>query len=328
MLASDKWHQGVIGIAASRLAEQFSLPAIMVCLTGDHGKGSCRSYGGFNLFEALSACSEHLLGFGGHALAAGMTIRSDKLPAFRRALAEYYRENRPAPTPEVSCDLLIRDPGLLSLENVRELDRLEPYGNGNPKPVFCLNGVLLETADQVGGGRHLKLRFRLGSARLDGIFFSRSAQELGIAEGDRVDVAFTPQANEFRGHCSLQLVVSAIRRHDGAELCRRILSGEERSCYAASAFCPERSDFVQLWRRFDGSISLGGSVEDILRLCPPGMEPERFCLCLMVLLEAGLLQSPDGRIFGAATVAIEGKADLNATGLMQRLRREAQDLNG
>ena len=116
VLASDRWHQGVIGIAASRLAEQFSLPAIMVCLSGDHGKGSCRSYGGFNLFEALSACSRHLLGFGGHALAAGMTIRSDKLPEFRRALTEYYKANKPEAVPEVDCDLLIRDAGLLTLD--------------------------------------------------------------------------------------------------------------------------------------------------------------------------------------------------------------------
>ncbi len=324
VLASDRWHQGVIGIAASRLAEQFSLPAIMVCLSGDHGKGSCRSYGGFNLFAALSACSEHLLGFGGHALAAGMTIRSDKLQAFRAALSDYYKKNRPEPQPEVSCDLLIRDPALLSLENVRELDRLEPYGNGNPKPVFCLYDVLVESADQVGGGRHLKLRVRLGQTRLEGIFFSHSAQALGIAEGDRVDIAFTPQVNEFRGHCSVQLVVSAIRPHDGTELCRRILTGETDVCYAASVFRPERADFVRIWRDRGGEMILGGSVEEILRLCPEGMEPERFCLCLMVLLETGLLQSPDGRIFGARTAVIEGKADLNATDLMQRLCREEQ----
>lgn len=326
VLASDRWHQGVIGIAASRLAEQFSLPAIMVCLNGDHGKGSCRSYGGFNLFEALSACSEHLLGFGGHALAAGMTIRSDKLRDFRSALAEYYHKNRPAPQPEVSCDLLIWDPALLSLENVRELDRLEPYGNANPKPIFCLNDVLLESAEQVGGGRHLKLRVRLVQTRLDGIFFSHSAQALGIAEGDRVDLAFTPQVNEFRGHCSVQLVVSAIRRHDGTELCRQILLGEENVCYAASVFRPERADFVRLWRSWSGETELGGTVEEILRQCPEGMEPERYCLCLMILLETGLLQSADGSVFCARPACIEGKADLNATALMRRLCQEAQDL--
>ena len=113
VLASDKWHQGVIGIAASRLAEQYSLPAIMVCLNGEVGKGSCRSYGGFNLFDALSACSEHLIGFGGHALAAGLNIRLDKLADFRAALADYYHKNKPEPLPEVQPDLLILDPKLL-----------------------------------------------------------------------------------------------------------------------------------------------------------------------------------------------------------------------
>ncbi len=326
VLASDRWHQGVIGIAASRLAEQFSMPAIMVCLNGDHGKGSCRSYGGFNLFEALSACSQHLLGFGGHALAAGMTIRSDKLQDFRSALNAYYRANKPQAVPEVDCDLLIRDASLLTLENVRELDRLEPYGNANPKPVFCLSNVPLESADQVGGGRHLKIQVDLGGTRMDGIFFSHSAQALGIAAGDRVDVAFTPQINEFRGHCSVQLVVSAIRRHDGRELCRRILDRDADAAYAAAAFCPSRADFVHLWRSKAGELRLPDTAEKILALCPRDMEAERFCLCLITLLETGLLQSEDGRIYGARTAAIEGKADLNATAVMQRLQSEARDL--
>ena len=324
VLASDRWHQGVIGIAASRLAEQFSLPAIMVCLNGDHGKGSCRSYGGFNLFEALSACSRHLLGFGGHALAAGMTISRDKLNDFRAALAAYYRANRPKPVPDVNCDLLIRDPSLLTLENVRELDRLEPFGNANPKPVFCFSDALLESADQVGGGRHLKVRVSLGGARLDGIFFSHSAQALGVAAGDRVDLAFTPQINEFRGHASVQLVISALRRHDGTALCRKILAGEGNTAYAAAAFCPQRADFVRIWRGAGGRLSLPEDAEGILSLCPKDMEPERFCLCLMILQEAGLLHSADGRIFGACCCATEGKADLNATPLMQSLQLELE----
>ena len=145
VLASDKWHQGVIGIAASRLAEYYSLPTIMVCLNGDIGKGSCRSFGGFNLFEALNACSEHLLGFGGHALAAGLNISKDKLEIFRSALAEYYHSNKPTPQPLVNCDILIKDPKLLSIENVRSLDLLEPYGNGNPKPTLCISGARIES---------------------------------------------------------------------------------------------------------------------------------------------------------------------------------------
>ena len=320
VLASDRWHQGVIGIAASRLAEQFSLPAIMICLNGDHGKGSCRSYGGFNLFDALSACSEHLIGFGGHALAAGLNINSDKLDDFRRALTAYYRENRPAALPEVACDLLIRDPETLSLSNVRELDLLEPFGNQNPKPVFCFYDALLETADAVGGGRHLRVRLRAKRTLLEGIFFGHTAQELGVAAGDRVDVAFTPQINEFRGHVSVQLVLSAMRLHDPDALCRDILAGDRSACWSAADYCPERNDFVRIWRRSGGDLVLPDTPEAIEKTCPVGMEPERYCLCLMTLLESGLLQSADGRIFGARSAILENKADLEATELMGTLR--------
>ena len=320
VLASDRWHQGVIGIAASRLAEQYSLPAIMICLNGELGKGSCRSYGGFNLFEALSACSEHLLGFGGHALAAGLNIHKDQLEDFRRALAEYYRKNRPAPQPEVNCDLLIRDPGLLSIESVRSLDLLEPYGNANPKPVMCMSGVTLESLSAVGGGKHLRLRVRLGCGHFEGIFFSHTAHELGLREGEAVDLAFTPQINEFRGHVSVQLLVCAARPHDGSGLCKSILEKDAPSLWAAAPYCPERADFVRVWRMVERDFTTAGDAAGVIAQCPEDMEPERFCLCLMTLLEAGLLQSAGGEIYGASSSSISGKADLEATEIIKTLR--------
>lgn len=321
VLASEDWHQGVIGIAASRLAEQYSLPAVMICLSGETGKGSCRSYGGFNLYEALSACGEHLIGFGGHALAAGLTIRRDKLEAFRRALAEYYRANRPSPTPDVQCDLLIRDPALLSAENVRDLDLLEPYGNQNPKPVMCFSGALLEQLSPVGGGRHLRLRVRLGQRRFEGIFFSHTAEELGVDAGELVDLAFSPQINEYHGNVSVQLVASALRAHDPTALCREILDGNEAALWAAAPYCPDRADFVRVWRSLGKDFSVGGTAEEVMGQRPPGMEPERFCLCLMALLETGLLRSGDGRVFSARCSPISGKADLGATRLITALKK-------
>lgn len=321
VLASDDWHQGVIGIAASRLAEQYSLPAIMICLNGEVGKGSCRSYGGFNLFEALSACSEHLIGFGGHALAAGLNIRRDKLEDFRAALASYYRANQPAPTAQVQCDLLIRDADLLTLENVRSLDLLEPYGNLNPKPVMCISGALLTSAMAVGGGRHLRMRIRMEDTELEAIFFSHTAAELGVREGDRIDIAFTPQVSEFRGISSVQLVASAVRRHDAAELCRAILSLDKRMLWAAAPYRPDRMDFVRLWRSFDADFTVGATLEEVMAQCLPGIEPEKYCICLMTLLETGLLKSGDGQIYCARCASIHGKADLEATELITALRR-------
>lgn len=321
VLASDKWHQGVIGIAASRLAEHYSLPSIMICLNGEVGKGSCRSYGGFNLFEALSACSEHLLGFGGHALAAGLNIRRDKLEDFRAALAEYYKLNKPQARPEVQCDLLITEPELLTIDAVRSLDLLEPYGNANPKPVLCMSGVELESATAVGNGRHLRMRVKLKNTRFEAIFFSHTAKELNIHEGDAVDLAFTPQINEFRGHISVQLLVSAARPHSAQTLCEAILTSDESVIAAAARYCPDRDDFVRVWRALGKSFVAGKTTQEIIARCLPGMEPEKYCLCLMVLLEAGLLRGEDGTIFGAHSATIAGKADLEATGLIKALKK-------
>ncbi len=321
VLASDKWHQGVIGIAASRLAEQYSLPAVMICLNGDTGKGSCRSFGGFNLFEALSACSEHLIGFGGHALAAGLNIKSEKLDDFRAALAQYYKANKPAAVPEVQCDLLINDPSLLSIENVRSLDRLEPYGNANPRPLLCMCGVRMESMSAVGGGRHLRMRIRLRGDSFEAIFFSHTAKELGLREGDLVDLAFTPQINDFRGNISVQLVICAARRHDCRELCRGILENDRDMLWAAAAFCPNRSDFIRVWHIIrQEDFSVADSAGGVMEQCPEGIEPERFCICLSVFLEAGLLSSADGRIYRAREAHIDGKADLDHTDIIRLLR--------
>ena len=325
VLASEEWNQGVIGIAASRLAEQYSLPAIIVCLNGDVGKGSCRSYGGFNLFEALSACSDKLIGFGGHALAAGLNVRRDKLDDFRKALREYYLSNRPEPVPEVQCDLLITDPALLTLENVRSLDLLEPYGNANPRPILCFSGVRLESLSEVGGGRHSRFRVRLGDTRFECIFFSHSNSEAGVREGELIDMAFTPQINEYRGSVSVQLVACAVRPHDPRALCGAILRPGEDICWAAAPYCPERADFVRVWRGMGSDFQVGRDLGAVLARCPCDMEPETYCLCLMVLQEAGLLSDgPDG-IFSARPVQIEGKADLEATPLIRELRRRRAD---
>ncbi len=264
VLASGRWHQGVIGIASSRIAEQFGVPAVMICLMGEQGKGSCRSYGGFNLYDALSACSEHLLGFGGHALAAGLTIAPEKIDDFRRAFTAYYKAHLPEQQPEVRCDLLIRDPALLSIENVRELDLLEPYGSANQKPVFCLSDVELESVTDVGSGRHTRVRVRMGRAHLEGIFFSHSTEDLGLREGDRVDVAFTPQINDYRGHVSVQLVLSGMRRHSPDALCEEILSGDPDSLWAAADYCPERADFVRVWKERCTARPLPASARELL----------------------------------------------------------------
>ena len=323
VLASDSWHQGVIGIAASRLTEQYGYPTVMICLNGEKGKGSCRSCGGFNIYEALSACSEELEGFGGHALAAGLTVRRDKIEAFRRALRDYYERHRPLPQPDVSCDLLLCDGELLSIENIRDLDRLEPYGSGNPRPVFCVSNVLLTSAYGVGAEKqHLKFTVEFDGRRFEGIFFSHTREQLGVQPGERVDLAFTPQINEYMGVTSVQLSARALRHHRPDGLCERILALDSGVLWAASAFAPVRGDFVRLWRRFGPGLRVAGRLEEVLRLCPEEMEPERFCLCLAVFSQAGLLRSEGGSVYSSIYIQQDEKVNLDATEIMRILREQ------
>ena len=159
LLADEHWHQGVVGIVASRLTEKYSCPVFMVCLDQGMGKGSCRSWGGVNLFHLLTQCQDLLEGFGGHAMAAGFTVREENIPALECRLRQLVLEEQAG---EELPSLLDIDaavlPQELTVEAVEALDALEPCGAGNPRPVLVLTGAHVISAAQVGRGRHLKLR--------------------------------------------------------------------------------------------------------------------------------------------------------------------------
>ncbi len=321
VLSKEGWHQGVIGIAASRLAEQFGVPTIMISFSGDVGKGSCRSYGNFNLYDALSACSGHLISFGGHTLAAGLNIRRDDVPAFREALAEYYRSHLPEPQPEVVCELLICDPAVLTEKNVRDIDLLEPYGNGFMKPVMCMTDMRVKSYSNVGmNGKHLKMTLFKDGMNFDAIFFSHNSREFSLREGDSVDIAFTPQLNEFRGNTTVQLLLSALRRHDCTPLCIDSLENGSSHLRALKPYSPDRSTYEKAWWHLKRiGYAPGDTPEEILKHCPPGMAPETYCICLSVFREAGLLTGKSGSVYGSCYEKQAGKADIKETATYRRL---------
>lgn len=321
VLASEGWHQGVIGIAASRLTETFGVPAIMICLDGEQGKGSCRSCGGFNLFDALSACSEYLEGFGGHTLAAGLTIRRENIDVFRTALADYYRKNPPMGAAALELTLRVDNPELLRMPCVEDLERLEPCGAGNPRPLLAMLGAVLTELIPIGGGRHLRLQLEKFGQSYEAVFFNHSADSLGLRVGDCVDAAFYPQINEFRGRRSVQLLLNALRRHevtDAADILRGTLPE-----YAGD-FLPDRDDFARLWRAMQGR---GGSVtaplDRVFDLLCPNCREETLSLCLKVFEELGLVRlTVADSTLTVDCLPSEGKADLDTSALLQRLRAQ------
>ncbi|SBW11276.1 Single-stranded-DNA-specific exonuclease RecJ [uncultured Eubacteriales bacterium] len=340
VLASSGWHQGVTGIVASRLSEKFSCPAFMICLQDGRGKGSCRSYGGFNLFAALEACEDLLEGFGGHELAAGFTILEENISAFRTRMNDIVAAATGGAEmiPTLEVDAALDDPTLLSLEEISALDVLEPYGSGNQRPVFSLAGCTIIALSEVGGGRHLKLRVTFRGRPLDAIFFSSTAADCGLAVGDRVDLAFHPQINEYRGRRSVQLQLADLRPAQTRAQAERALwekyrRGEYLTAAEAASLTPSRDEFAGLWRYLK-SRSTGRRVEETtLRLAKnvahaTGLRETfpRTMICLEVFHERGLVQverTTDRLRIEMNTV--EGKVDLEESYILRNLRKIVGD---
>ena len=335
VLAGEHWHQGVVGIVASRLADKYTCPTFMICLQDGKGKGSCRSFAGFNLFAALEHCAPLLEGFGGHELAAGFTILEENIPAFAQAMNDYVRDltGGEEMVSVLDIDAEVEDPGLLTLEGVEGLDLLEPYGAGNPKPVFSLSGCLITALSQVGGGRHMKLKLTASGRPFDAIFFSATAAEAGVAVGDRVDVAFTPQVNEYRGWRTVQLQVCDLRpalTRAQAEraLYEKFRRGDELTPGEADALLPSREEFVVLWRYLKGHAQPAPLEETAHRLArniarSAGRRETvmRTLVCLEVFDERGLIRlERTTDHLHIALQAVEGKVDLEESWILRRLR--------
>ena len=342
VLASENWHQGVVGIVASRLSEEYSCPAFLICLDGGKGKASSRSYGGFNLFAALEQLSDLLDSYGGHELAAGFTIREENIPAFRREITRMAAEfsDSDACSAALVCDCEI-PPELLTIQNVDMLDELEPCGSGCPRPTLLLRALRVAELAEVGGGKHLRLQLAGRKRSWNAIFFSTTAQRAAVGQGDVVDIAFTPQVNEFRGLRSVQLNLVDIRPDEAARLShehdralyRRYLAGQLLTGSEAGDLLPARQEFVALWRYLsanctDGCLSeeLGCLSRKVSRFASIECSAGRTRICLDVFSEQGLItleQRPKHILIRLNPV--RRKVDLESSPILIRLRQQKEN---
>ena len=213
VLAQRGWYQGVTGIVAAKLAENHLLPAIIISIDEDGiGRGSCRSFGTFGIYGALRSCEDLLQAYGGHEMAAGVTVAQGNIDELRRRVTEYYHENIKAePEPGLIIDFEVEKPELLSIKNVDAMEVLEPFGFGNPPPVLCVKDALLSAVHSIGAGKHTRFKVEKKGKTLDCIYFSMPSEKLDVSAGMLVDVAFVPQINEFRGRTNVQLHVLDVR---------------------------------------------------------------------------------------------------------------------
>jgi len=214
VLASEDWHTGVIGIVASKIVDKFYRPTIMINATNGTAQGSARSIAGFDLLRAINACSGHLISFGGHKMAAGITLRTERIAPFAAELESYAKENlsEESIVNKLNIDATA-DLGMFTREVVAELEMLSPFGQGNPEPIFATKGVhLASDVRKVGAkGDHLQLAITDNTVCLRCIGFGIGKLEKKLLETDFFNVAYQPKINTYNGQSNVQLVLNDIQ---------------------------------------------------------------------------------------------------------------------
>ncbi|HKV43974.1 MAG TPA: single-stranded-DNA-specific exonuclease RecJ, partial [bacterium] len=199
VVAGEGWHPGLVGLVAGRLAERYRRPAVAIALDGDVGRGSARSVEGFDLTEALGACAHHLLAFGGHAMAAGLSVMREAVPEFRRAFQERAAAGAEAwamlPSLRIDAEVRLSE---VTPSLVDALERLGPFGAGNPEPLLASRGVRAVNRRLVGGGQHLRMDVTDGEALVEAIGFAMAARgELLLFTEAPIDLAFVPERDRL-----------------------------------------------------------------------------------------------------------------------------------
>lgn len=300
VLAGENWHQGVIGIVASRLCEEYCRPTFLICLNGEHGKASSRSYGGFDLFRSLTELAPLLEDFGGHEFAAGFTISRGNIDEFRRRICrraeEFSAGGAEKPALQIDCEV---PEELLTEENINGLSQLEPCGTGCPKPIFCMSELEIERICAVGNGKHLRLRLkpRCGAA-LQAIFFSAGNLTRQLSVGDRVDVACHLQINEYRDAHTVQLNLLDLRPASATALFDRFAGGAALTSAERRALAPEREDVAAVWRWLKRCLPRDGrqmraeadELAERIAASAPDRSLRRVLPSLEVLSELGLIE--------------------------------------
>lgn len=212
VLAEENWHHGIIGIVASKITEIYYKPSILICLEGDKGKGSGRSIPGFDLYTALTKCSDYIEKFGGHSMAIGITIKKENFEKLKEAIEKYAQESNISdimPIINIDKEINLKN---INIEEVKSLELLEPFGEANKMPLFLLRNLKIDSIRALSGGKHLKLTLKQDNNIVDGIGFNMGDLSKEYLLGDKVDVVGTIEINSFGNKENIQINLKDIRK--------------------------------------------------------------------------------------------------------------------
>lgn len=325
----ENWHHGVIGIVASRVTERCGKPCMIISRGETEAKGSGRSIEGFSLFEAICACGDLLIKFGGHPMAAGITLKPENIEAFRKRINQYAAEHFPQmPTQTVTLDCKL-NPAALSVSMAQSLTQLEPFGNGNPQPVFGLSNMELSNVTPVGGGGHLRLTLEKNGAVITAMRFNTKPEELPYHIGDKIDLAVQLEAREFRGQPSLTVIVRDMKfaafntEKNIASLAsfEKWQRGEVLSAEDKKRLYPDRACLAAIYRALR---TVNGKETDQVRFVSQfgkDMTLGLFKTALLVFEERGLVHSEIADdTFTATLIETSGKTDITRSPVLLALQ--------
>lgn len=325
----ENWHHGVIGIVASRVTERCGKPCMIISRGETEARGSGRSIEGFSLFEAICACGDLLIKFGGHPMAAGITLKPENIEAFRKRINQYAAEHFPQmPTQTVTLDCKL-NPAALSVSMAQSLTQLEPFGNGNPQPVFGLFNMEISNVTPVGGGGHLRLTLEKNGAVITAMRFNTKPEELPYHIGDKIDLAVQLEAREFRGQPSLTVIVRDMKfaafntEKNIASLAsfEKWQRGEVLSAEDKNRLYPDRACLAAIYRALR---TVNGKETDQVRFVSQfgkDMTLGLFKTALLVFEERGLVHSEIADdTFTATLIETSGKTDITRSPVLLALQ--------
>lgn len=330
VLSDDKWHAGVVGIAASKIVAKYDKPCILISKDGTVSKASGRSVEGFSLYDAIFSCRDLFIKFGGHPMAVGFSIDTDKIEEFKRRIEEYAYDkfrNMPYNQLKISCKLKAQ---ALNIDILDDINRLEPFGMGNPVPIFGLFKVKITDIMSVSNGKHTRFILEKDGECFEAIRFAHSISELGFRVGDVVDLAVCVSKNEYNGSVSLSIKIEDMRHHgfdyDSALVDFRLYEsfsrGEPITNEERSYITPQRQDFAKVYRYLKLQGKLRSLPADIsFRIGDNSMNIAKLLVMLDVLHEMNLINMKRiGEKMEISVIDTGIKVDLSTSTILNKLK--------
>ncbi len=348
VLAKENWHHGVIGIVASRLTERYNMPTLLITIEDGIGKGSGRSIKGLNLSDALSACSDSLIRYGGHELAAGLTVSADKIDELRVKLNEYARtclsSDDIVPTLDIDHEVEDKD---ITVAFAEELAQLEPCGVDNLSPMLLKrNAVIADIASIGAGNKHTKILLRSDGSPKTALVFGTALSETDLSVGDVIDLVFQIDVNDFQNVKSAQMLVKDARLCEAeltlydkeTEFYRKVTEEEERFS-VHDRFLPDRNDFAIVYTALkklcaeSDVFGLHKLYRTVIAMNPtllPLMRMSKIKLCVRIFADVGLIAFetlPTVALSGTELYRIrikqvDGKVNLEGTPRFKQIKKQ------